>query len=396
MEASGLRALLFDPFAGISGDMALGALHDLGLPDGWLAAFVADLGLGAVSVRIDRVQRSGIACAKVDFDLPHEHAHRHLRHVVEIIERSRASDTAKARAIDAFRRIAAAEAAVHGTTIEKVHFHEVGALDAILDILCTMAAVEELGFDAFHTRPVALGRGWVEIAHGRFPVPAPATLRILEGIAVTGDQLEGECTTPTGAAILATLASGAPAPAEYVPVRTGFGAGTRDPQDRPNCLRVVAIETAPSGGAQALVLVQTDVDDLAPEYVPPAQEAILGAGALDVVVHPIVMKKGRPGVRIEALAPEPALQAVVDMLFRVTTTIGVRHWPVARPALPRTERTLEWRGQSIRVKEVTLPGGAVRRKPEYEDVVRAARVLGMTPLEVRAALDSGRDAVGGA
>lgn len=392
-----MRALLFDPFAGISGDMTLGALLDLGLPDGWLEAFVASLGLGDIGVRVGRANRRGIACTRVDFELPHEHAHRHLRHVVEIIGKSSAPESAKARAIDAFRRIAQAEAAVHGTSVEKVHFHEVGALDAILDILCSMAAVEALGFEAFFTRPVALGHGWIDIAHGRYPVPAPATLRILEDIAVTGNDLAGECTTPTGAAILAALTRGTPAPTSFVPLRTGFGAGTRDPQDRPNCLRLVALEVEATHGADRLVLVQTDVDDLAPEYVPAAQDALLEAGALDAVVHPVAMKKGRPGMRVEALAPEAALQSVTDALFRVTTTIGVRHWPVTRPALPRAERTLEWRGQTIRVKEVTLPGGALRRKPEYEDVVRAARALGLPALEVRSALEAeagGRDGPG--
>lgn len=382
-----MRALLFDPFAGISGDMTIAALLDLGLTEDWLTTFVRDLGLDGVGVRTQRVMRSGIDCAKVDFELPHEHAHRHLRHVVEIIERSHAPDRAKQRAIDAFRRIAVAEAAVHGTTIEKVHFHEVGALDAILDILCTMVAVDELGFEAFFTRPVALGSGWIDIAHGRFPVPAPATLRILEGMPVTGHALEGECTTPTGAAILATLAGSNVPPESWTPLRTGFGAGTRDPEDRPNCLRVVAIETADTPPADTLVLVQTDVDDLPPEYVPPARDALFEAGALDVVVLPLTMKKGRPGVRIEALVPPARLDRVIDTLFRTTTTIGVRHWPVQRPALRRTEHTIRWRGHEIRVKEVGLPGGGTRRKPEYEDVARAAHALRQPLLEVRTALE---------
>ena len=374
--------LLFDPFAGISGDMTVAALHDLGLPEAWLPDFVAGLGLGDIAVAVTRTMRRGIACTKVDFHLPDEHAHRHLRHVVEIIERSRAPARAKERAVDAFRRIAVAEAAVHGTTVEKVHFHEVGALDAILDILCTMAALDQLGVERCHTRPVALGSGWVDIAHGRYPVPAPATLRILEGLPVTGADLAGECTTPTGAAILATLTDGT-APSSFTPLRTGFGAGTRDPEDRPNCLRVVALETTAS---DALVLVQTDVDDLAPEYVPPAQQAVLDAGALDVVVVPVQMKKGRPGLRLEALVPVDRLDDVVGTLFRVTPTIGVRHWPVRRPALPRAEETRVWRGQPIRFKRVTLPDGTQRRKPEFEDVVEAARNLGLSALEVRAAL----------
>jgi hypothetical protein len=327
----------------------------------------------------------------VDFQLPHEPAHRHLAHIVEIIEGSRAPDLAKQRAIRAFGHIARAEAAVHGTTIEKVHFHEVGAVDAILDILCSMAAVETLGFEAFFTRPVALGSGWVDMAHGRFPVPAPATLRILDGMAVTGAELAGECTTPTGAAILATLTNGSAPPGCYVTRRTGFGGGTRDPDDRPNCLRVIEIEVDPTS-AETLLLVQTDVDDLPPEYAAQAQEAVLAAGALDVVVITVAMKKGRPGLRFEALVPARSLHAVTDAFFHSTSTIGVRHWPVSRPALSRLEEVVLYHGQSIRVKTVTLPGGGLRRKPEYEDVVQAARALGLSALEVRAELE--RDARG--
>jgi uncharacterized protein (TIGR00299 family) protein len=367
--------------------MTLGALLDLGLPVEWLEDFVAGLGLANIAVRAGRVQRHGIDCAKVDFDVPAEHAHRHLRHVLEIVDRAGAPERARRRAAEAFRRIAQAEADVHGTTVETVHFHEVGALDAILDVVCCMAAVEQLGFETFFTRPIALGSGWVDIAHGRFPVPAPATLRILEGLPATGLALAGECTTPTGAAILATLTEGRCAIGTFVPKRTGFGAGSRDDADRPNCLRLVACEVA-GNGAESLYVVQADVDDLPPEYVPAAQEALLGAGALDASVVSIAMKKGRPGTRVEALVGEAELDRVLETLFRATTTIGARYWAVTRPALARAEETRDWKGQSIRMKRVTLPGGTVRSKPEYEDVVRAARALGLTPFEVRRALDA--------
>jgi pyridinium-3,5-bisthiocarboxylic acid mononucleotide nickel chelatase len=385
-----VRALIFDPFAGISGDMTLAALTDLGLPDGWLTQFVAGLGLGPIGVRTERVDRSGIMCCRVSFELPHEHAHRHLRDVEAIIARCTAPEIARTRAVDAFRRIAQAEAEVHGTTPDRVHFHEVGALDAILDIVCTMAAVEALGFETFHTRPVAAGSGWIDIAHGRFPVPAPATLKLLQGLEVTGTFLPGECTTPTGAAILATLAGGRRPPATWVPVRTGYGAGARNPEGHPNCLRLIAAESS-AAEAEPLYLVQTDIDDLPAEYVPAAQDAIVAAGALDVVTLPVAMKKGRPGLRLEALAPASALQAILDALFRTTTTIGARYWPVARPALPRQEGAILFRGHHIRTKCVTLPGGATRQKPEYEDVAAAATELGLSVWEIREQLDSERE-----
>ena len=381
-----MKVLIFDPFAGISGDMTLGALLDLGLDSQWLQQFIATLGLGDIGVRIERTRRRGIECSHIRFELPHEPAHRHLQHVVEIIDRSHASDLTKARSVDAFTRLAQAEAEVHGSTVEQVHFHEVGGLDAILDVLCSMAAVEQLGFEDFFTRAVAVGHGWVDIEHGRFPVPAPATLKLLSGFAVSGSDLVGECTTPTGAAILAALTRGQPAPAAFRVIRSGFGAGTRDPADRPNVLRLIAAEIEPA--AETLYVVQADLDDLSAEYVPAAQEALLRAGALDAVVSNIAMKKGRPGVRFEALAPAEALDSVLNALFSTTTTIGARYWAVQRPALRRTETELEWRGQRIRRKEVVLPDGTVRSKAEYEDVLRAAEALGMSALEVRRALDT--------
>jgi len=385
-----MRALLFDPFAGISGDMVLGGLVDLGLPARWLHEFVASLGLGAIEVRVTRVGRGALDCARVEFVTPPETRHRHLSHVLEIIAGSAAPDRAKERAEAAFRRLAAAEAAIHGTTIERVHFHEVGALDAILDVLCTMAAVDELGFEAFHTRPVAVGSGWVDTEHGRLAVPAPATLRLLEGIATTGLDMAGECTTPTGAVILATLTAGAPPPSQVVVRASGYGAGSRDPADRPNCLRLISCDVRATD-AEELVLLQADVDDMSGEDVPGAQAAVLAAGALDVVVAMQLMKKGRPGFRIEALVPAAALDAVTEAVFRSTSSIGLRYWPVRRRVLARREEVTEWEGQRVRMKHVLLPDGTGRAKPEYEDLARAAERLGMTTHEARRAQASRKE-----
>lgn len=366
--------------------MILGGLVDLGLDPSWLKEFVTSLGLGAVDVEIDRTMRSGISCARVRFVLPEEHAHRHLRHVLEIVDRAETSPEIKERAGEIFRRLAEAEAAVHGTTVEKVHFHEVGALDAILDVLCAVAGIDELGIEQCFTRTVAIGTGYVDIAHGRFPLPAPATLTLLEGLPVRDSGFMGECTTPTGAAILATLTEGRRVPAEVVIRKSGYGAGSRDPKDHPNCLRLILCEVLPNH--DSLFIVQADMDDLVPEYLPPAQEALLGAGAVDAVVVPLGMKKGRPGFRLEALVPEARLDGVLETIFRTTSTIGIRYWPVERTALERREEVVEWRGEKIRRKRVALPGGGERSKPEYEDVVRAAETLDLTPFEVRQALDA--------
>jgi pyridinium-3,5-bisthiocarboxylic acid mononucleotide nickel chelatase len=244
-----------------------------------------------------------------------------------------------------------------------------------------MAACQEMGFDRFYTRPITLGRGWAQMAHGRFPVPPPAVMKLLEGLPVRDPELEGECTTPTGAAILKTLTGGAEPPTTFTPLATGFGAGTRDPVDRPNCLRVIAIDPRDGAGGE-LVILQADIDDLVPEYVPALVESVLAAGALDCTVMPIQMKKGRPGLRVEALAEPRTNEAVRGALFSASTTIGVRWWRAEREALARREEQVEWRGQSIRVKRSLLPGGGERAKPEFEDVVRAAAALGMTPLAV--------------
>ena len=380
-----MSTLIFDPFAGISGDMTLAALLDLGLSEEWLREFVRDLGIGPVAVHVERVNRRGISAPHVRFSHPPEHAHRHLRHVIEIIDRCSTTELARRRAREAFRRIAEAEAKIHGTTMEKVHFHEVGATDAILDIVCVMAAVEQMGFTSFRTRPVALGSGWVDIAHGRYPVPAPATLDILSGLPLTGADLAGECTTPTGAAILATLTEGRVPDGHFMIERTGFGAGTRDPEHVPNVLRLI-ISRDTDDRAEPLWLLQADIDDLAPEYLSAAQAALFDAGALDAVLLSVGMKKGRPGTRLEVLAPAARLHELEAVVFRATSTIGIRRWTVERTVLEREEEESEWRGQRIRWKRVRLPDGTSRAKPEYEDIAAAGRALGLTPHEVRIGL----------
>jgi uncharacterized protein (TIGR00299 family) protein len=373
-----VRGLIFDPFSGISGDMTVAALLDLGLPLQWLQGFVGGLGIGPVEVGAERVQRCGIACTRLVLHLPHEHAHRHLADVVRIIEAAELSAEVRDRSVRAFTLLAEAEAEVHGTTPERVHFHEVGALDAIVDVLAAMAGSAELGFDTFYTRAVTLGQGWVDMEHGHFPVPPPAVLTLLRGISVRDLPFEGECTTPTGAAVLQALTAGNPPPATWSPAATGFGAGTRDPEDRPNCLRVIAIESGAAG--EALLLLQSDIDDLSPEYVPPLMEAAMAAGAVDCTVTPLLMKKGRPGFRVEALAAPSRQDAVSAALFGASTSIGVRSWTVDRHALQRRQETVRWRGHEIRVKRSLLPQGAERAKPEFDDVVRAASALGITPL----------------
>ncbi|HUE76570.1 MAG TPA: nickel pincer cofactor biosynthesis protein LarC [Longimicrobiales bacterium] len=387
-----MRALIIDPFAGISGDMLLGALVDLGLSPEWLRSFVESLGVPG-EVVVERVERSGIACGRVRFELPSESTHRHLKDVLGIVEESGASDVVRSLAGGTFRRLAQAEAEVHGVSVDRVHFHEVGALDSILDVLCGVAGVREMGFERCFTRPVAVGSGTVEMAHGTFPLPAPATAKLLAGLPVRETGYAEECTTPTGAALLATLTEGRRPPSEVEYGRTGFGAGTRDPAGRPNCLRLIECRL-PAEPTSSVLLVQTDLDDMAPEYVSAARDALLETGALDVVMTRVDMKKGRPGVRLEALATESSLSGVLDALFLHTSTIGARYWRIERAVLEREEEVVQWRGQRIRRKRVRLPDGSTRTKPEYDDVVAAARALGLAPREVRARLEEEADGPG--
>lgn len=383
-KSAGTHALIFDPFAGISGDMIVGALLDIGLPADWLRDFVVSLGIPC-DVVVERVDRSGIACARIRFDVPAEREHRHLPDILEIVAASGAPETVRAGAEAVFQRLAEAEAAVHGVPVDRVHFHEVGALDAILDVMCSVAGVHEMGFQRFYTRPVAVGSGTVHMSHGAYPLPAPATARLLAGLPVRETGHPEECTTPTGAAILATLTGGARVPGEVVYGPSGFGAGARDPAGRPNCLRVIACTVA--DGVGPVYVLQADIDDMSPEYVAAARDALMEAGALDVALTRIDMKKGRPGVRLEVLSPESLLSALLEEFFIGTRTIGIRYWEAARVVLDREEEIVEWRGQRIRRKRVHLPDGRSRAKPEYDDVAAAARALGLAPHEVRAKLD---------
>lgn len=390
-----MRALIFDPFAGISGDMTLGALVDLGLDGGWLVALVEHWRLEGVTLRVERTKRAGIAASRALVTTPEAEPHRTLEEVLGVVAALPVPARARERATAAFRAVAEAEARVHGSDAGRVHFHEVGALDAIVDIAGTMAAVEELGLEQFFTRPVPVGTGETRMAHGILPLPAPATAELLRGMALRETGVNAECTTPTGAAILRVLTGGAPPPTEAVTLlRTGYGAGTRDPSDRPNVLRVLEVEL--ERFEQDLFLVQADLDDHDPEYLPAVREAVAEAGALDVVTLPVDMKKGRIGIRIEALVPEAAVGAVTRELFLGTSTIGVRCWPVRRERLERDVTEIEWEGQRIRVKRSRLPDGRVRCKPEFEDVLSAARALGSRPLDVlgriEAELAAGSDA----
>jgi pyridinium-3,5-bisthiocarboxylic acid mononucleotide nickel chelatase len=360
---------ILDPFSGISGDMTLAALIDVGLDPEWLRGLPGRLGLEDVEVDIAHVRKNDLACAKVDFRIPVQPHGRHLREIRAIIQQTTAPATVKNLANAAFTAIAEAEAQIHGIPPERVHLHEVGAVDAILDVMGSVWGMSELGVSTVYCGTISLGDGFVHAAHGVLPVPAPATLKLLEGLSVRpGPEGTGELVTPTGAALVRVLASGAP-PARYVPRRSGFGAGTRDLPGRPNALRVVLAELdAADADVETLVLLTTDVDDMSPEHLANAADTLRLVGALDVTMSAVQMKKGRLGTRIETLCRVADRVRLEDTLFGATSTIGVRRSNVERCALHREERQVRVLGHDVRVKVVTLPDGAHRAKPQFDDL----------------------------
>jgi uncharacterized protein (TIGR00299 family) protein len=403
------RFAILDPAAGISGDMLLGALIDAGAAPEWLEALPGRLGFSDARVEISRVVRCGIVSTKVTvysphgeveppnplWTEPHSHApgthhshdsrqshapHHHVGNLIATLEHAPLSDWVRQRAIRAFKLLAEEEGRIHGVAPEDVALHEVGAVDAMVDIVGGIEGFERLGIQRVHNRPVALGEGWIRAAHGVLPVPAPVTARLLEGIEIgPNGPVTGEATTPTGAVLLRVLSAGRP-PSRWRATASGWGAGGRDPESYPNALRLIIAE--PAGEAGEVVTLSTDLDDMSPEYLEPLREALISAGALDVQVWPTHMKKGRPGFRLEAIAEPSAADRVAEALFLHSTTAGVRRWTMERVTLPRHQVEIEIApGVSVRVKILEAPSGP-RAKPEFDDVSAAARRLGRPALEI--------------
>lgn len=380
------RIAVLDPFSGIAGDMFLGALVALGLDQDWLRALPARLGLEGVRVDIHEVLRGQLACWKVDFDIPPQPHGRHITEIRRLVAGAGVPEDVRQRADAAFTAIATAEGAIHGMDPEEVHLHEVGAVDAILDVVGSIWGLSELGVERVYCGALRTGDGTVRAAHGLLPVPAPATLKLLEGHAVRpGPEGAGELVTPTGAALVRVLSAGPP-PDEYVPVASGFGAGTKDFPDRANALRIIMAEVpgvrAGGGTISTLVQLAADLDDASPEYVAAVADDIRAAGALDVVLLPVVMKKGRAGIRVEVLCEPAEAGRLERLLLQDTTTLGVRRTVVERVSLERTFETVEVLGHPVGVKVARLPDGGRRGKPEFEDVRQVALATGRTSADI--------------
>lgn len=405
-----VKIAYFDCFSGISGDMVLGALVHAGLDPEALRAAVGAIGLPGLDLTFEPVVRRGIAATRAVVSTAtgvmspeHEHhlepdqhhyggcGHTHLDDILAIIDAARLDTVVRERAAAIFRRLAEAEAVVHGLPVDHVHLHEVGSHDAIVDIVGAVAGLHLLGVDEVHASALCCGTGTVDCAHGRYPVPAPGVLALCRDVPLVQTEIPFELVTPTGAAIVTTLASSFGAPPPHRQISIGYGAGGRDLESGPNVLRLRLGESLGPAQRDRAVVVEANIDDMNPEIYGYLFEQLLGEGALDVYVAPVHMKKGRPGHLLSVLVEEDAVDRIADLVLAETTTIGVRFHEVERRKLAREAAEVETEYGPVRIKICHWPGGR-RSAPEYEDCARQARAHGVPIQSVyRAALAAARE-----
>ncbi len=383
-----MKILYFDCVSGISGDMTLSALIDLGVPQEVIVEAVERVVPGEVTFRFESVRSGGVRAIRTSVGLSGRVPPlRHYTDIVAAIEAGPLADGVRDRALAVFRLLAEAEGKVHGVPPERVHFHEVGAWDSIADVVGVSAGIEALGVDLLAASPVPLGRGTVRTEHGILPVPAPATLELVAGMPVVAGPVDGELTTPTGAALLRALVSQVGDMPTMLVRKAGYGAGHRELPGRPNVLRLVLGE----GSGEAVRafdssewLVSTNLDDCSPQVAAHVLGRLLQAGALDAWFTPIQMKKNRPGVELSVLCAEELRTRIAEMIFKETTAIGLREVPLLRKRLPREWVEVETRWGAVRVKLCRLDGDVVNAAPEFEDARRLSEEHGVPVREVLA------------
>jgi hypothetical protein len=387
-----MRIAYLDCASGISGDMTLGALLDAGVDVATVQSAIDSLGLPSCRLAVAEVKKCGFRATQLTVEHEPEHKHRHLHHIEAMIDGSALSERQRDLARRIFRKLAEAEAKVHGTTVQKVHFHEVGAVDSIADIVGSAVAWDLLGVERIVCSPVPTGTGFVEIAHGRCSIPAPATGELLRGVPLAASAVEGELTTPTGAAIVAALADAFGPPPAMTISAIGYGAGQKD-FTHPNILRLLVGETAdaPRRGAgaspiaDAIVLLETNLDDATGESIGYAADRLWQAGALDVSTTPLAMKKNRPGVLLAVQCRPADADRMAAIIFRETTALGLRRSTVSRLTLPRRKHVVESRFGPIEGIVATLPEGSERFSPEHEACARVAAARNVSLADVREA-----------
>ncbi len=382
-----MKSAHFDVVGGAAGDMLLAALIDAGAPPDAIREGLATLPVPEFRLVVDEVRSGGMRASRVTLQVPDEKNHRHLPQVLEVLRGGRLPESVVADAERVFGRLAEAEARSHGIPMEKVHFHEVGALDAILDIAGVCLALYLLQVRDVTFSPLGVGTGEVDTAHGRIPVPVPAVLELTKGFPIVRTEIRGEILTPTGAALVTTL--GRPVSTDaFVAESVGVGAGHREIPGRPNVLRVsLGAREATAWDIDEVTLLETNLDDMSPEALPVVLARLMEAGARDAYLTPILMKKGRPGYVLSALADPDRARALAEVIFRETSTFGVRRRTVARWVLPRETRELESPWGPVRIKIGDLGDGTRRVTPEFESCREIAERTGTPLLEVYRQVD---------
>lgn len=386
------KDLLYECFSGIAGDMHLGGMLELGVPLSHLKTELSKLGLDdEFHIDIESKKKMGIAGTHVSVNLKNTtDPARGLPQIIGLINDAALASGVKARAISMFELLAQAEARVHAIPVHKVHFHEVGAVDAIVDIVGAAICLEYISPKRVFCSNVELGSGMVKCAHGLMPVPAPATALLLEGCPTTRGHVEGEATTPTGATILAHTVDNWCEPDVFNTSKTAYGVGTKD-FSRPNVVRMSVGHVASALETEVNICIECNIDDMTPEAYEPLSERLFSLGAKDVYSTPIVMKKTRPGTKLSVLASPSLKREIIDCILQNSTTIGVRTWPVGKSMLPRRFETIDTPLGKVRVKIVTLPDGSKRWKAEHDDVTEIARERDLSYLVVRAEIDRAVD-----
>lgn len=379
-----MKIAYLDAFSGLAGDMFLGALLDCGLALSDLESELGKLDVGGYHLRVETRERSGIRAAKLMVDLedhrhagPGAHSHRSFGEIRRMIRESRLGPRVCELALQIFGRLAEAEGKIHGVEPENVTFHEVGAVDSIVDVVGAAWGIDALGIEEMIVSPLPMGSGMIQSQHGRIPVPSPATAELLRGFPVRIGDGEGEMVTPTGAAIVAALARPGLLPQEIIVERVGYGAGDRELRDRPNLLRILVGSAPGRSGADVLAMLEANVDDLNPEFYEYVMEKLFAAGARDVFLTPVHMKKGRPGILISVLCELHQRDALSAILFAETSTLGIRVSEVLRLRVERESREVETRYGRVRVKLGHAPDGSRNVAPEYEDCKRLAAASGV-------------------
>jgi uncharacterized protein (TIGR00299 family) protein len=378
-----INVAYFDCFSGVSGNMILGALLDAGLSLEDLQDELNKVNVTGFNIKVSQVKRQGISAVHVEVDTEETSTHRHLHHIVDILEESSLEQRIKDECQKIFTRLAEAEATVHNTTIDRIHFHEVGALDAIVDVVGAVAGLRKLGVEKIYVSPFSLGTGFTVCAHGKIPVPVPATVELLTGKPVRYTDIEAELVTPTGAAILSTLGDHFGTPPAMSFKAIGYGAGTRE-LPIPNTLRLFlgrSDEVSPDYDRDTVVVIEANIDDMNPQLYEYLFEKLFETGALDVYIMSVIMKKNRPGIVLSVLAPLELKHQLVHVILRETTTIGVRWQEMQRTKAQREIRTVETQYGQVRLKVSRLGEKILNISPEYEDCKKLAQAHPEVPLK---------------